>query len=855
MVIGRERSLGIAESIVRSGSSVDLVGGRFSGRSSFLAALRTRLQAHDWQVINVRGVASLRQHPLAAIHLAGIGGPSDPRVASTIQSTAEALREATRSPRSVLFLDDWDDLDESSWGVAESVRRMTGLPIVLSRLQGLRARHTPSGLSASTLEPSYVIEMSPIRFDELEQALSEHLGGPIEISTMSRLYAKSGGIIGLALSLADAASREGRLVQTAQGWSAVRDLWTPALNGVVEGHLESLSSEARDALEVIALVGVADVETVRKLISWETLELLEERAMVKLVTTGSRQLVSVVPALLVEFFRHQPVAVRRIRLTELITERLGTSNPVNLLVANTHSISPEVTEDDALFVRLLQERARTRAIVARLEWTENPKPRTAVQYVQALLQTVDGRELVPDVISKTDANAGDASGRAEFAVMRAEWRALALDDLDGALSELDAAGADLDQYARLLDASSVRLESMIRGVPPDFAARLEIDETLPDSVKLALNETQLMVLIMLGRFGDARRVFDAIPERHSTNAGTRASQLFGWVLLGEGRFDEAVQWASRGLDEAHGMLDADATLKHGYLLALCSVFAGDYATTRSLLDTLFAIGEPSPLLGHTKVALLSVASIIAFRDGHAGLGERHLADAEAVGQRGLALPGQDAGWPRAQLTSLNGHPQAAAAELWELGKRQWTAGSRFAASIALVSSAEISVSDDQLDELRRLAGELDSEWIAMFLRFLDARQRADAGALVEIAAVLAPTGRPGLALNALTIAEELARQGGDRETADLAERTRVALMAELGTRGVDTARFLVTAVNLTDREMEISQLVASGLTNPEIADRLVLSTRTIESHLNRILRKSGMTSRAELIAYINGLER
>ncbi len=37
--------------------------------------------------------------------------------------------------------------------------------------------------------------------------------------------------------------------------------------------------------------------------------------------------------------------------------------------------------------------------------------------------------------------------------------------------------------------------------------------------------------------------------------------------------------------------------------------------------------------------------------------------------------------------------------------------------------------------------------------------------------------------------------------------------------------------------------------NPEIADKLVLSVRTVETHRSNIQRKTGMSTRAELIAY------
>lgn len=54
--------------------------------------------------------------------------------------------------------------------------------------------------------------------------------------------------------------------------------------------------------------------------------------------------------------------------------------------------------------------------------------------------------------------------------------------------------------------------------------------------------------------------------------------------------------------------------------------------------------------------------------------------------------------------------------------------------------------------------------------------------------------------------------------------------------------------DLSVREHEVADLVADGLTNRQIAQRLFLSIRTVESHLSRILRKLGVTARAEVAA-------
>jgi non-specific serine/threonine protein kinase len=54
---------------------------------------------------------------------------------------------------------------------------------------------------------------------------------------------------------------------------------------------------------------------------------------------------------------------------------------------------------------------------------------------------------------------------------------------------------------------------------------------------------------------------------------------------------------------------------------------------------------------------------------------------------------------------------------------------------------------------------------------------------------------------------------------------------------------------LSRRESEVAELVASGLTNRDIAARLVVSVRTVDVHVDRILTKLGFHSRTQLTAW------
>jgi DNA-binding NarL/FixJ family response regulator len=57
------------------------------------------------------------------------------------------------------------------------------------------------------------------------------------------------------------------------------------------------------------------------------------------------------------------------------------------------------------------------------------------------------------------------------------------------------------------------------------------------------------------------------------------------------------------------------------------------------------------------------------------------------------------------------------------------------------------------------------------------------------------------------------------------------------------------APQLTDRETDVLRLVAKGLTARQIADRLVISHRTVESHVQSTLRKLQLHNRVELARY------
>jgi DNA-binding CsgD family transcriptional regulator len=107
------------------------------------------------------------------------------------------------------------------------------------------------------------------------------------------------------------------------------------------------------------------------------------------------------------------------------------------------------------------------------------------------------------------------------------------------------------------------------------------------------------------------------------------------------------------------------------------------------------------------------------------------------------------------------------------------------------------------------------------------------------------------------------RLGGAREVAIAEARQALAGFERLGAaRDANAAAAFLRSLGLkaarsgpkgigvlTRREREVLELLGEGLSNPEIAERLIVSRKTVEHHVARILSKLDLRGRAEAAAY------
>jgi DNA-binding NarL/FixJ family response regulator len=196
-------------------------------------------------------------------------------------------------------------------------------------------------------------------------------------------------------------------------------------------------------------------------------------------------------------------------------------------------------------------------------------------------------------------------------------------------------------------------------------------------------------------------------------------------------------------------------------------------------------------------------------------------------------------WARGALAQAVGDPETALAQLRRATDVARAAGSKLVELGYLLSTMELTgrVTDGDADRLAELAAHVD------------------APRLVAVAAgVLALAGRRD---DPLEVADQLEASGVYRRALAVAQLAQTSAQGVRARAEVDgrVARLRVRLgladpqarpSGLTAREWELAELAARGLTDRQIAERLVLSVRTVQTHLARAYRKLQVGSRREL---------
>jgi DNA-binding CsgD family transcriptional regulator len=311
-------------------------------------------------------------------------------------------------------------------------------------------------------------------------------------------------------------------------------------------------------------------------------------------------------------------------------------------------------------------------------------------------------------------------------------------------------------------------------------------------------------------------------------------------------------------------LTARASWRAGYV----AVLQGRYLEARELLERADRLGEQADDPTTRAYARMITCLRVMY--------ERSDEDALALAREGLADPAADAmcrcwaligiglasflrqDWEECRRASHAGIAMCdEVGETWNkelhlrsLAYAEWQLGDLRAAESTLFEALRI---DRRLDDIWHLAWTTETlAWVSV-----DLRRDERAARLLGMAAgfwALSGSGLAGPWRGFHTMATERLRNrlGEPRLAQEIAAGARLdraaGLSFALDERTV-SATGPTDGVGLSPREAEITRLVGDGLANREIGERLFLSPRTVEKHVEHVMNKLGVDSRAEIAAW------
>lgn len=309
----------------------------------------------------------------------------------------------------------------------------------------------------------------------------------------------------------------------------------------------------------------------------------------------------------------------------------------------------------------------------------------------------------------------------------------------------------------------------------------------------------------------AEGMYRALVERREHTTVGLGAFVLGKIRLSQGRLRDA----RKALQEAIELLrrtDLDGALPWGLsVLAQIEALLGDVGAARAALEESRLLHR-EPVPGRARMDLVMAEVRIRAVEGDlTGAARTALEAVEETSPDGVS----EFVVNRARLLLV-------AARL----------GNSFRASIA--------------DRLTALAAAAECDLVEHQARYARAIAVNDPAAL---SAMIDLYDDRGLRLDALTAASDSARlfaEMGDAAASKRMQARAARLAAECGSPLGLRAAPVAARSPLSPREMEIATLAADGLTNAEIAARLVLSVRTIESHLYQAFGKLGVQDRTQL---------
>jgi DNA-binding CsgD family transcriptional regulator len=692
------------------------------------------------------------------------------------------------------------------------------------------------------------------------------LGGVVDTRLIDELHERTAGSPLLLRGLLDAGRESGVLVRTDAGWQLHGVLRADRqLHDLLEFRLQSFAPEELEAVEILAVAEVLDWEILGGLCDADVVGRLERRGVIQLVADGSHTVARLNHPVVAEAAIRHAGVVRTRQLNGMLAQQLQK----RLEAEGQRSRLPDV---------------RARIQLAQFMMRSDLSPNLdviidAAASAMTMSNFACGEELarfafergggLPAAIvlgktlswqgrgDETEAMLADVDppdGADEWLIV--QWGALRALTLFINCGQVEQARQVLADVKNRVDSEAVvglvtALEVLFGFFSGDVATAIETGPMLCGSDVLPLAALWAAVatscaLALAGQFGDVHRIADAglraaaLSESGSDrfNIGLAEATALTWAgdFPAAERVWERFAAMAAGVPEANAMVYAMlgvVQLGRGTLPSACSAFQ----------DSISAMSHGFPGAWLMLVSAWSAQAEGARGDGAAAAAALRRSEKTYGPQVAVFLPELELAraWERASVG------QTMAAQTHAVRAAQIARQSGMLAVEMRALHTAVRFDDrSQTERLAELARTLNTPLAEAIAQHARGLADHDGDVLDAAADRFAELGAVALAADAAAqAAREHARTGKrDREMKSSTRAHWLAGQHEIRTPAVHS---VAQPLPITDREREIANLVAAGLSNRQIAERLSVSVRTVEGHVYRIFAKLGIERREQLV--------
>jgi DNA-binding CsgD family transcriptional regulator len=843
-------------------AGVVIVGPAGVGKSRLAAEAALAAAAQGAVVRWAVATETARNIPLGAFSEWTIGLQDNPL--HLVSGVIEALTAAPDGRQCVVAVDDAHLLDDLSAFVLHQLVLRHRASVIVSIRSGEPVPDAVTALWKDRLVA--LLELQALSCEDSTELLGRALDGPVDPRCAEAMWKFTGGNVLYLWHLVEQERAAKRLVQRGGTWE-----WTgtpgvsPTLVGLIETQVGSVPEAVLEVVDLVAVAEPVEADVLKRLVEPAVIEEAERRGLISV--TGDRGgVVHVGHPLYGEVRRRQagPWRVRRLR------GRLA------------RSYAEVVTETDVDAVVRLG-----------LLWLESDLPPDAQLFLSAAQASAMRLDL--RLVERMADASIRAGGKAEPALLLAQIMLYSdrADEVEELLTTLQPASLDDAQLSTmtilraanflwpmarpqeswdLVEAAFAESNEVVRSALQAFRAGQLAFAARPSEAILLAQKLDLAILpdvaaltaatfaLVLG-LGDVGRIEEANSVAAQTRERAARSREFAYIEVWLTEIHVASLAQAGDLSDASKVatdFHRDRTDGPGFTQTVSEAIVGMAAAANGRLDaarrrmvgvlTVFTAMDHSPPM-HYRTAIVT-AEVLA-KLGDPGAAEVS-ADVERLRHASFEYLESDRLIAAAWVAAARGATTsalAAARSAADFARRHGQHAREVLALQTATHLGDVSTSS----RLSELSETVQGPRAAAATAFAAALAANDGPALQAASVQFESFGDLFAAADVAAHAAVALRRHDKQGSALIAAARAQRLSSVCGGAVSPALREAAQPLPLTRREREVIALVATGLSNKEIADTLHLSIRSVEGHLYRASARTGASSRVELSALMHEL--